>query len=48
MVPKNPDGMDPAVWRAQRAAYWRRVNRILNVAMLVAVGFLLWRYFGKS
>jgi hypothetical protein len=37
--------MDLEVWRAQRAAYWRRFNRVLNVAMLIAVGFLLWRYF---
>ena len=44
-MPKMPEGMDPVVWRAQRAAYWRRVNGILNVAMLIAVGLLLWRYF---
>jgi len=33
-----------AEWRAQRAAYWRRINRGLNVLMLIAVGLLLWRY----
>ncbi len=42
---KKPDGMDLAEWRTQRAAYWRRVNRVLNAAMLLAVGLLLWRYF---
>ena len=41
---KRPEGMSVEEWRAQRAAYWRRVNRVLNVAMLVAVGLLLWRY----
>ena len=41
---KKPDGMDLAEWRAQRAAHWRRVNRVLNVAMLIAVGLLIWRY----
>ena len=44
---KRPEGMSVAEWRAQRAAYWRRVNRVLNVAMLVAVALLLLRYFGN-
>ena len=46
MVAKRPEGMDPREWRAQRAAHWRRVNRFLNVAMLIAIAFLLWRYLG--
>ncbi len=43
-MPKKPAGLSAAEWRAQRAAYWRRVNQVLNVAMLIAVGLLLWRY----
>jgi len=43
---KRPEGMGIEAWRAQRAAYWRRVNRALNVLMLIAVALLLWRYFG--
>ena len=30
----------------QRAAYWKRVNRGINVLMLVAVALLLARYLG--
>ena len=41
---KRPAGMGVEEWRAERKAYWRRVNRVLNVLMLVAVGLLLWRY----
>jgi hypothetical protein len=36
--------MDLAEWRAQRAAYWRRINQVLNVLMLVAAAILIWRY----
>jgi hypothetical protein len=43
---KRPEGMDVAVWRAQRAAYWRRINWTLNLLMLVAIAALIWRYFG--
>ncbi len=41
---KRPDGMDLGEWRAQRAAHWRRINSVISVLMLVAVGLLLWRY----
>lgn len=40
----RPDGMSVDAWRAQRAAHWRRINRVLNVLMLLAAGLLLWRY----
>jgi hypothetical protein len=41
---KKPEGVDPVQWRAERAAHWRRINRVLNLLMLVAAGLLLWRY----
>ncbi len=34
-------------WHAQRKAYWARVNRVINVLMLVAVALLLWRYLAS-
>jgi hypothetical protein len=43
---RRPDNVDPEVWKAQRAAYWKRVNRILNVLMAAAILFLIARYFG--
>jgi len=42
----RPQGVDPETWRQQRAVYWRRVNRVLNLLMLVAIGLLVARYFG--
>ena len=44
---KRPDGMDVAEWRAQRAAHWRRINRVLNVLMLIAAALLFWRYLSR-
>lgn len=41
---KRPEGMDLAEWRAQRAAHYRRINRALNVLMVIAAGLILWRY----
>jgi hypothetical protein len=41
---KRPEGMDVETWRAQRAAHYKRINRTLNLLMLVAIGLLLWRY----
>ncbi len=41
---KRPAGMDAEQWRAQRAAYWRRINWTLNVLMIVAIAALIWRY----
>jgi len=41
---KRPEGVDLAAWRAERAAHWRRINRVLNVLMLVAAALVLWRY----
>ncbi len=41
---KRPDGMELAEWRAQRAAHWRRINRLLNLLMVIAAGLILWRY----
>ena len=43
---RRPDGVDPETWRAQRAAYWKRVNFAINAAMLVAVALLIARYMG--
>jgi hypothetical protein len=36
--------MDPEQWRAQRMAYWRRINWTLNLLMLAAILLLVWRY----
>lgn len=44
---KRPAGMGVEEWRAQRRAYWKRVNTVLNVLMLLAVGVLLWRYLSS-
>lgn len=44
---KRPAGMGVEEWRAQRKAYWKRVNGVLNVLMLVAVAILLWRYLAS-
>jgi hypothetical protein len=43
---RRPEGVDPETWRAQRAAYWKRVNLAINAAMLVAVALLIARYLG--
>jgi hypothetical protein len=43
---RRPDGVDPEVWKAQRAVYWKRINRSLNVLMVIAILFLLARYMG--
>ncbi len=43
---RRPDDVDPEVWKAQRAIYWMRVNRTLNVLMVVAVALLIARYLG--
>ena len=43
---RRPDDVDPATWKAQRAAYWKRVNRVLNVLMLLAILLVLARYMG--
>ncbi len=43
---RRPDDVDPEVWKAQRAIYWKRVNRALNVLMVVAVALLIARYLG--
>jgi len=43
---RRPDGVDPETWRLQRAAYWKRVNRGINVLMIVVVALLLARYLG--
>jgi hypothetical protein len=36
--------MDLETWRAQRAAHYKRINRTLNIMMLVAIALLLIRY----
>lgn len=41
---KRPEGMDLETWRAQRAAHYKRINRTLNIMMLVAIALLLIRY----
>jgi hypothetical protein len=41
---KRPANMSVEEWRAQRAAYWRRINWTLNILMLVAILALVWRY----
>jgi hypothetical protein len=43
---RRPEGMDPEVWKAQRAAYWKRVNRVWNVLLVLAILALAARYFG--
>lgn len=43
---RRPDGVDPETWRRERAAYWKRVNRVINIAMIVAIVLLLARYLG--
>jgi hypothetical protein len=43
---RRPDNVDPEVWNKQRAIYWKRVNRVWNVLMLLAALALLARYFG--
>jgi len=43
---RRPDDVDPSVWKEQRAAYWKRINRTLNVAMIIAIALLIARYFG--
>ncbi|MFI5315504.1 MAG: hypothetical protein ACHQ6T_07375 [Myxococcota bacterium] len=43
---RRPEGVDPAVWKEQRAAYWKRINRTLNVTMVIAIALLIARYFG--
>jgi hypothetical protein len=45
-VARRPPDVDPAAWRAQRQLYWKRVNRVLNVLMVVAILLLLAQYFG--
>ena len=43
---RRPDNVDPETWKAQRAAYWKRVNRTLNVLMVIAVVLVIARYLG--
>ena len=45
---KRPEGVDPAAWRAQRAAVWRQRNRVLNVLMVLAIAAVLARYLLSS
>ncbi len=44
---KRPPGVDPALWREQRAEVWRRRNRVFNVLMIVSVLLVLARYFAR-
>jgi len=43
---RRPDNVDPEAWKAQRAVYWKRVNRTLNVLMAVAILLVIARYLG--
>ncbi|HTO54979.1 MAG TPA: hypothetical protein VMR50_16465 [Myxococcota bacterium] len=43
---RRPEGMDPEVWKAQRAAYWKKVNRFWNVLLVLGLLALAARYFG--
>jgi hypothetical protein len=43
---RRPDDVDPETWKAQRASYWRRVNRFWNVLMLVAIVVVVARWLG--
>ncbi len=45
---RRPEGLDPATWRAQRAAVWRQRNRVLNVLMALAIVAVLARYLLSS
>ena len=42
----RPPNVDRETWRAQRAAYWKRVNRVINVVMIIAIALVLARYLG--
>jgi hypothetical protein len=42
---KRPEGVDRAQWQAERAAVWARRNRMLNMAMLIAIAAVVLRYF---
>lgn len=41
---KRPEGVDPEVWRARRAAHWRRINWVLNLLMVLAALAIILRY----
>ncbi|HTO70395.1 MAG TPA: hypothetical protein VMR31_11095 [Myxococcota bacterium] len=43
---QRPSGVDPETWRAQRAVFWKRMNRMWTVLMLIAIAFVLARYLG--
>ena len=43
---QRPPGVDRETWRAQRAVFWKRVNRAINVLMLVAILLVIARYMG--
>lgn len=43
---RRPDNVDPETWKAQRAVYWKRVNRTLNVLMVIAIVLVFARYMG--
>ena len=43
---QRPPGVDRETWRAQRALFWKKVNRVINVLMLVAIALVIARYMG--
>ncbi|HXZ83993.1 MAG TPA: hypothetical protein VEI82_00765 [Myxococcota bacterium] len=43
---RRPAEVDPETWREQRSAYWRKVNRMWTVLMIIACALVLARYFG--
>ena len=43
---RRPNDVDPEAWKAQRAAHWKKVNRVWNVLMILAILAIAARYFG--
>ena len=43
---QRPKNVSHEEWRAQRAAYWKRVNRLWSVLIIVASALILARYLG--
>jgi hypothetical protein len=43
---ERPKNVSPEEWRAQRAAHWKRVNRMWSALIIIASALILARYFG--
>jgi hypothetical protein len=43
---RRPKDMDHETWKAQRNAHWKRINRVWNVLMVLAILAVAARWLG--